>query len=100
MIDRKTIDWFVDKLLEFQQSSILHKQMHFEINGTGFVVMIWQRDDEEDGLHMWYYETNPETETFRHGGIMTIRDPYLTQAKAHVEQVLKEARDEAQKKDI
>ena len=100
MIDRKTIDWFVDRLLEFQQLAVPNRQMHFEINKYGFVVMVWQRDYNEDGLHMWYYETNPKTETFRNGGIMTIRDPYLTQAKAHVERILKEVRDEVQKENL
>lgn len=100
MIDRKTIDWFVDRLLEFQQLGTLNIQMHFEINKNGFVVMVWQRDYNEDGVRMWYYETAPETETSRDNGIMTIRDPYLTQAKLHVEQVLKEARDEAQKENL
>jgi hypothetical protein len=95
VIDRKTIDWFVDKLLEFQQLSVPNRQMYFEINKHGFVVMVWQRDYNEDGLRMWYYETAPETETHRDNGIMTVRDPYLAQAKLHVEQVLKEAQDEA-----
>lgn len=105
VISRETIEWFLNRALEYQQvgSRRPTDNFHFEISGRGFEVMIWYLDCDEDGIDMWYYRSAPEAETYTHGTIQTIRDPYLLQAKEHVEKLMDKVWQdwiESQKKEV
>ena len=94
VISRETIEMFLNWVLEYQEigGERLTDNLHFEINGQGFVVTIWTRDFNEHGVNMWYYYTNPEHETHRHGSIMSMRDPYLVEARKRVEKLMEQVR--------
>ena len=74
--------------------------IRFEIIKRGFIVTIWSKEADEDGICMYCYDSRPETGNWTCGWNRNIRDPYLSRAKAHVEKLIKEARDEAQKENL
>lgn len=97
MITRETIDWFVDRALEYQdlkQDDYRH-DFRFEIGTRGITVTIWSRDEDENGMCAYFYESKPTATSYTIGWNQNIRDPHLRQAREHVEKIIREARDEA-----
>lgn len=92
VIDRETIEWFLNRALEYQdiRDPRHHNNLHFEIDGCGFIVTIWQRDFDEDGINAWVYKTDPTTKNYSLGGSTIVRDPYLVEARKHVEKFMEQ----------
>jgi hypothetical protein len=54
MIDRKTVEWFVNRALEYQEigAEDYTHDYRFEIGTRGSTAIIWQRDADENGVCM------------------------------------------------
>lgn len=102
MISRDLVEWFVERALEYQTllPEDYKHDIRFEIIKRGFIVTIWSKEEDEDGICMYCYDSRPETGNWTGGWNRNIRDPYLSRAKKHVEKLIKEARDEAQKENF
>ena len=94
MIDRKTVEWFVNRALEYQEigAEDYTHDYRFEIGTRGSTAIIWQRDTDENGVCMWYYESRDNSSTYLLGDILTVHDPLLVEARKHVEKLMKQAR--------
>ena len=75
MISRDLVEWFVERALEYQTllPEDYKHDIRFEIIKRGFIVTIWSKEEDEDGICMYCYDSRPETGNWTGGWICTWR---------------------------